>query len=199
MKSLMKKYLIALSIVSLLSLFFLLNKKTSHSVVIHAPLETVWNYASDSTKAEDWSIYFDHISPLAGVEDGKVGSIRRCFRRKDETGPIWDELVLTVTPLKYRRIKTYNLQNFKNPHLKKAEFLVEQFYQKLSEKKTKLTFSTYFLGPFHIDVIRALLPAGGETKRIFKANLENIKAAIEMGDDYQPLHQYEEKNNFDGI
>lgn len=174
-----------------------LNRQVKHSVIINAPLSQVWKYASDSTKATDWSIYFHHISPLPGIEDGKVGSVRRCYRRADESGATWDEEVIEVDFEKYRQLKTFNLRNFKNPVLKDAIFRVHQHYKPIDADKTELTFASEYIGPTDFKIIKALLPAAKETERIFIANLENIKAAIEQGDNYQRPHLYEEKNIFD--
>ena len=74
---------------------------------------------------------------------------------------------------------------------------VHQIYEKVDSKKTKLTFASEYIGPLELDIIQALLPAASETERIFMANLENIKAAIEQGDEYQRPHPYEQKNIFD--
>lgn len=193
----MKILITALGLIAGLSSIFYLNRQVMYTVTINRPIEVVWEYASDSSKATDWSIYFHHISPLAGVEDGKVGSLRRCYRRADESGATWDEEVIEVKPLEYRQLKTFNLQNFKNPVLKKAVFRVHQIYEKVDSKKTKLTFASEYIGPLELDIIQALLPAASETERIFMANLENIKAAIEQGDEYQRPHPYEQKNIFD--
>jgi len=82
-------------------------------VTIHAPIEEVWKYASDSLQAKNWSIFFDHIAPLAGTEsDGNPGSVRRCFRNANESGPSWDEMVIEVNPLVSRSLYVYNLIGF---------------------------------------------------------------------------------------
>ena len=193
----MKKILIPIIAILILLTTLYLNRQVKHTVTINKPISEVWRYASDSTKATDWSIYFHHISPLPGIEDGKIGSVRRCYRRADESGATWDEEVLVVEKEKYRQLRTYNLQNFNNPVLKDAVFRVHQIYEKIDENTSKLTFASEYIGPMDLEIIKALLPAAKETEIIFKANLENIKAAIEQGENYQRPHHYEEKNIFD--
>ncbi len=195
-----KKKLILLTILIALigsSLYLIEKAEISYSVVINKPIEEVWQYASDSTKASNWSVYFTHISPLPGIKDGMVGSKRRCFRRVDETGMSWDEEVMKVTPLKYRRIRTYNLKgtNLRNEHL--AQFRVHQRYKKITKNKTQLTFASKYDGPLILNLLIDLIPIANETIRIFKYNLENIKAHIEMKGAYKRIHPYEPFNVFD--
>lgn len=196
-----KKLLVPITFltVAAVTLIGLLTKEVSHTVTINKNIKDVWTYASDSTKANEWSVYFSHISPLPGVNDGKVGSLRRCFRRSNETGPRWDEEVVELKPKKYRQIRTFNLKNFNADILKLAQFKVHQRYEFVDENTTKLTFASSLMGPWRLDLILALLPSMKESKRIFKLNLENIKAAIEQGDDYKRPHPYEPKNQFDMI
>lgn len=169
-------------------------KKVSYSVIIEAPRQDVWEYVSDSSNAKDWSVYFDHISALPGIEDGRPGSLRRCFRNEDETGAFWDEEVVKIIKDEYREIRTFNLNGFGRPELRKAQFKVEQIYEKLEDDKTRLSFTSEYSGPLDLDVLKALLPAGAEAERIFRLNLENIKSLIE-GEGR--THPYEEKNMFD--
>lgn len=196
----MKKILSILTLLLIISgvgFYLLVTQQTSYTVTINKPIKEVWDYASDSSKATEWSIYFHHISPLPGVEDGKIGSLRRCYRREDETGATWDEEVIEVEKYKYRQLKTFNLQNFIDPALKAAVFRVHQIYESVDENTTNLTFASELIEPFDLDVLKALEPAAKETERIFKANLENIKAAIEQGENYNRPHPYEQKNIFD--
>ncbi|MCW2927585.1 MAG: hypothetical protein JWM86_1553, partial [Thermoleophilia bacterium] len=32
-----------------------------HEVIVDAPLDVVWAYGSDSTRAAEWSVFFHHI------------------------------------------------------------------------------------------------------------------------------------------
>lgn len=199
LKIIMKKKIayIFISFILLSTVLGFYFKETSYSVVINAPLGKVWDYASDSTNARDWSVYFHHISPLPGISDGKVGSLRRCFRRADETGMMWDEEVVQVDPMKYRQIRTFNIKGLSDPSLNKAEFKVHQHYEWIDPSTTKLTFSSSLLKPWTPLVVLKLAIASFEGKRIFKTNLENIKHALEYGSEYQRIHPYEATNKFD--
>lgn len=178
-------------------LIFIYSKQSSYTVTINAPIEEVWTYASDSSKAVEWSVYFTHISSLPGIEDGKVGSLRRCFRRKDETGIMWDEEVIQIKPLEYREIRTFNIKGFPDPDFEQIEFKVHQHYEKVDTNTTKLTFASELRTPFKPMIILKMLFAVSEGKRVFRLNLENIKAAIEQKEKYKRIHPYEEENNFD--
>ena len=169
-------------------------KQVSYSVIIDAPVEKVWGYVSDSSNAKDWSVYFDHISALPGVKDGRPGSLRRCFRNADEEGAFWDEEVVKVKLNEYREIRTFNLNGFGGPELNKAQFKVQQIYEEVDKGKTKLSFTSEYSGPLELSTLRALVPAAAEAERIFRLNLENIKAVVEGRE--RP-HPYEEKNMFD--
>jgi hypothetical protein len=151
------------------------------SIVINAPVEVVWKYASDSTKAKEWSVYFDHISPLPGkFKDGQVGSLRRCFRNADETGPRWDEVTIDVQPLKSRKIVTYNFTNYPYPRLSRHQYaFVRQLYRAIDANHTEMSFQTirprksslFWKYIFHI--------TRDDVEDIFYKNLENTKAIIE--------------------
>jgi hypothetical protein len=152
----------------------------STTVRINAPVSVVWKYASDSTKANDWSIYFDHISPLPGIPDGKIGALRRCFRNKDETGPYWDEVTTESVPETRRQITTYGLKNFPMNFVTSDQYVfVRQLYKAVDANTTEMTFQTR-TSPSRTWMGRlAFWISKGETERIFLANLENIKANIE--------------------
>lgn len=153
---------------------------TSHSVIIKAPLSEVWSYASNSTFAHDWSVFFDHISPLPGVEDGKVGSLRRCFRNANELGERWDEMTIMVQPKHMRMITTFNLVGFRFARFAKKNYVfVRQLYHSLDENTTVLTFQTHYSRRSGLFTRWAVHRAQRDTKKIFAENLLNIKAAIE--------------------
>ena len=156
------------------------NDAVTTTIKINAPVSVVWKYASDSTKANDWSIYFDHISPLPGIPDGKIGALRRCFRNKDETGPYWDEVTTESVPETRRQITTYGLKNFPMNFLSDGQYVfVRQLYKAIDDKTTEMTFQTR-TSPSRTWMGRlAFWFSKGETSRIFLANLENIKANIE--------------------
>src|SRR3712207_6593650 len=76
-----------------------------HRVRINAPVEAVWEYGSDSRRANEWSVYFDHITPVEGdghPPDGTIGAFRICYRNVDESGPRWSETTEAAEPLRHR-------------------------------------------------------------------------------------------------
>lgn len=176
-----------------------------HAVTIHAPVEAVWAYVGDSRHAAAWSVYFDHIAPLAGspVPDGAVGALRRCFRRADETGPYWDEEVTALDPLRYREIRTYGLRRFRRSIQALSagvEFRVEQHYAPAGPDATRLAFATALRRPRLRPAAWAFARFAPEVVRVFRLNLENIRAAVEArhaGTPYRRLHPYEPVHPWD--
>ena len=156
------------------------SKSTTSSVIINAPISEVWAYVSDSTRTSDWSVFFDHISPLPGIEDGQVGSIRRCYRTSDLSGPRWDELTILINPKRERVITTYNLRGFKYSKFVKNEYVfVKQTYRASGKNESILTFQTYFSAKGDAKTRIAYQLSQNKTKTTFDMNLQNIKAAIE--------------------
>lgn len=153
----------------------------SETVLIDAPLQDVWSYVSDSTRANEWSVFFDHISPLPGkFPDGKIGSFRRCFRMADETGARWDELTIDVQPQVSRNIVTFNLIGFGFERLLRGNYMfVRQLYRTTEEGYTELTFQTIASPQNNIASKIAFAISRKETTRIFRENLENIKSHLE--------------------
>ena len=152
-----KKFKIAMILISVIltsgsSLMVLLSpfKKYHHrneirnEVIINAPPCEVFEYLGNSSNAAKWSVYVDHITTLNKdkVEDGKVGSIRRCFANQDENvGEKWDELITEVIPCKKRQLSIYNLQNFS---FAAEGLLTEQQYYEVNNDKTKLVFTVFY-------------------------------------------------------
>lgn len=153
----------------------------SESVIINAPLEETWKYASNSLEAVNWSVYFDHITPLPGpVPDGGIGSLRRCYRNKDETGYAWDEVIINTEPQRLRQIVTYNFINFPFAWIHRKEYVfVRQLYESLGPEKSRLTFQTSSHKDNNLLFRFLFWISRKETGEIFLKNLENIKAAIE--------------------
>lgn len=161
----------------------------SESVVIHAPLEVVWKYGSDSLRAREWSIYFDHITPLKdGAPDGTIGAIRRCFRNPNETGLSWDEMTVESIPGKLRRLYVYN---FHGARLSQpTPSFASQIYEDLGNSTTKFTFQTQIApGASYVERVIYYFTAK-QAHEVFLKNLENIKAAIEEGPRYHRVHEY---------
>ena len=173
-------------------------------VEVDAPLDALWAYAGNSLLATDWSVYFHHISPLpeSPVPDGQIGSLRRCYRREDETGPTWDEEVTALVPKRYREIRTYALRNFRWVGLaaRQTEYRVGQHYESLGPERSRLTFSTELIRPRSVLAKGAFALFARETVRIFRVNLENIAAAVEAdyrGEPYRRPHPYEPSHPLD--
>ena len=167
----------------------------AESVVIEAPREDAWTYIGNSGNARQWSVFFSHITPLAGSPpDGTVGNVRRCFRRPDETGITWDEELVEVLPLERRTIHVFNLRGFRAPGAKETQFITTQTYERLAPRQTRVTFRCWLDRPN--DAIHRVIfwKSHWETARIFRVNLENIKAAVE----HRALpHRWEAKSMFD--
>jgi hypothetical protein len=160
----------------------------------------VWDYVGDSGNAAEWSVYFHHISPLShGSSDGTLGSVRRCYRMPDQTGVTWDEEVVRLTPLRERRIRVYNIAGGKLGRFASGVelWVVQRYDQAEQGRRCTLTFSTGIdesHGLLHRVLFRI---ASREVARIFRANLQNIAAAVERGDAYARRHTWEARNIFD--
>ena len=172
-------------------------------IAIDAPIETVWAYVGESRAARAWSVYFHHITPQptsGSAADGAPGALRTCYRRADETGVQWDEAVVRVEQegdVWTRRLRSFNLRGFSGvPGLLAARtaYDVEQRYVALGPQQTSLRFRTH-LEPDSDALLRlAFRPYRNEVERIFRLNLENIKAAVEAearGTAYVRRHPYE--------
>ncbi len=166
------------------------------SVTIAAPVEEVWNYLGDSGNAREWSVFFHHISPLDTL-DGKLGAQRRCFRMPDESGIRWDETVIALEPYRERRIHVYNLAGFRLPRANRSEFETRQLYERAADGTTILTFTASLREPQDLVTRVLYLLTQHETRRIFRLNLANIKAAVEQGEDYTRVHEWEARNFVD--
>ena len=177
-----------------------------HSVTIDAPVETVWEYGSDSTRARAWSVYFHHITPVEGkgkAPDGTVGAYRICYRNADEQGMRWDETTEKIRRNRHREIRTFNLVGFPlGPIGRAQEYAVFQDYERIGNDRSKLTFRSKLVRPDGIGrllswpLVKATYvvfgaPAGQE---VFVWNLENIKAAVEAEHDGRP---YERPHPYD--
>ena len=153
-------FLIYFSIISLCfgKTYTLPEQSASYTVTINASIEDVWKYNSDDYHAKQWSIYFKEIIPCPiaechwnkELEPSDLGYTRRPIRYTSEEKIWWDETTILIqkTPQKYyKQILSYNFHtpfsvlNFNE----KAEYLVEQIYEKVSTSQTRLTFKAGFI------------------------------------------------------
>ncbi len=185
-----------------------------YSIEINASIDEVWAYNSVNENARQWSTYFYSIVACPDSQcpwnkdlmESDIGFTRRCFRRKSQTGTFWDETTTKIEKGEseyYKQIRAYNFNEFMDfmNYDEKGEFLVEQIYKKLGEKKTLLTFRSGYIKREELEK----KPSSFEyflwqqifrfiTKRsvtnTFKWNLINIKAHIEQGPQYKRVHPY---------
>jgi len=174
---------------------------SSYSVVIDAPVQNVWDFLSDNRNAKGWSVIFDHISPMASspVAEGQIGALRRCFRNDNEQGFFWDERTLTSEPYKERTLRTYNVSNTSWELFEKFQFTAYQKYEDLGNGQTRLTFEGDLDDYTKYSVFERFIfwVSQHEGERVFRLNLENIKAMIEQGENYQRPHPWEAQSPFD--
>ncbi|MFN9067635.1 MAG: hypothetical protein ACK5V3_10425, partial [Bdellovibrionales bacterium] len=129
--------------------------------------------------------FFSHITPQPGVPDGEIGALRTCYRWPDETGIKWDERLEASVPLKFRQLKTFNIQNSPIPYMHEFEFDVFHHLYKIDDQTTQLIFSSR-LAKHHITAKTAWMNwvAGRKAAEIVQKNVENIKHLIENGGVY---------------
>ena len=177
----------------------------------------MWSYNANDANAKVWSVYFNEIIPYPVIEcpgnksllASDIGYTRRPIRLELDHKIWWDEITVFVSKSAdkiYKQILSYNFHtpfnilNFNS----KAEYLVEQIYEKMSENETKLTFKTGFVNKsemrkkvYFYELWVWKLIFNYKSKDIiemtFDRNLKNIKAAIELKDKYKRLFPYEPK------
>ncbi len=190
-KSLIFKMLAAIGAILLLLLFLMIafspygrkegfvQKLVFEKIVIEADAEAVFRYLGNSENAEDWSVFVDHIKPLNAQKfaDGQVGSVRRCFTEKDETGEIWDEEILLLKTNELRLLSCYHFQNFS---LSTDQLRTEQRCHSMGNGATQLTFTLFFPSDDTslLDAMKMYF-AAYYISSIFKGNLLNIKRLVE--------------------
>jgi hypothetical protein len=145
---------------------------------IDAPCDSVFAYLGNSSNARAWSVYVDHITPLnPGVaRDGEVGSIRRSFKRADETGMQWDEVFTAVAS---GRLRTLRIFNVRGAPLNAATPLASQQIFEPIPRGCRLSFALYFEHPPSVADSLAMHFAAYEISRIFRANIANVKRLTE--------------------
>jgi len=154
-------------------------KAVKETIEINAPVEVVFEYIGNSSHANNWSVFVDHITPLNPEEnpDGTAGCSRRCFTGNDETGETWDETILVAEKNKRRRLNIYNTQNF---FIASDHLLTEQLYEKTGENSCKLTLTLFFdEGKESFPDLLKMHYASYQVAEIFRGNLLNIKKFTE--------------------
>lgn len=150
------------------------NKLVINKVLIDAPKEKVYNYLGNSDNARDWSVFVDHINTLNAKSrpDGAVGSVRRCFKTKNETGIVWDEEILINEANQRRRLSIFNMKGF---GLSAENLFTEQIYTE-KNGKCELSFTLFFdeTKSNWWDKLK-LYYAAYKVSTIFDDNLQNIK------------------------
>lgn len=174
---------------------------TTYSVDIDAPVKEVWEFLSDNRNANGWSVIFDHITPMASspVAEGQIGALRRCYRNADNMGFFWDERTLTTEPYTYRSLRTSNISNTSWDFFERYQFTAHQTYEDLGNNRTRLTFGGDLddYTKYSIDELFIFWATQFEVERVFRLNLENIKAMLEQKQDYSRPHPWEANSPFD--
>lgn len=114
-----------------------ISKKTiQYQLKIDVEKGKLFRYLGNSNHAKDWSDFVDHIDAIntEKVQDGQIGSIRRCFMNKNEKGLRWDESILEVIPGKSRTLNCFNLNGFL---MQTDGILTQQIYKELPNGKTR--------------------------------------------------------------
>ena len=144
------------------------------TIKINAPAKQVYQYLGNSNNASEWSSFVSHIIPLNGekFKDGTIGSIRRCFKNKNEKGETWDEEIIINELNQRRRLTVYNLKNFP---ISCSGLLTEQLYKTISKNQCQLSFSLFLNEEAGIIEHLKMYYASYQINEIFRKNLENIK------------------------
>lgn len=142
---------------------------------IEATSMEVYRYLGNSNNVQEWSVFVDHITLLNSdnYQDGSIGSKRRCYKNKDESGEYWDEEILDLKEFKFRLLSCYNLSNF---DLSAKNLLTQQIYEPLSDQTTKLSFTLFFeSGKASLWDELKMAYASYEIAAVFEENLNNIR------------------------
>ena len=105
---------------------------------------------------------------------------------------MWDEEVVALVPRRYREIRTFALRGFRalmQPVAGITEYHVGQHYEPLGPSRTRLTFSTDLHRPNGRLAEWAFGFFARDVRRVFRVNLENIRAAVEAEHRDEPYHR----------
>ena len=156
-----------------------IQKMIVESIVINEKPNKIYNYLGNSDNAEDWSVYVDHISSLNpdAYSDGEIGSIRRCFKNKDEKGIYWDEEILITEKNERRRLSIFNMNGF---GVETDKLVTEQLYRE-KDGKCEISFTLFYgNGKANWYDELKLYFAAYKVAYIFKGNLQKIKELNEI-------------------
>lgn len=181
------------------------------TITIKASPEEVWAYLADDNNAQNWSIFFSSITPCPEEacptnkvkKTGEIGHIRRSHRNSDQSGLRWDEETIKIIKEKlslYKAIRAHDFVGYGELG-QRSEHLVEQIFNRTENNETELTFRsslyphkdlTAMVTEFEYSMMNFFFKyvSKGRASEMFQKNLENIKAAVEMGDNYQRVHPY---------
>ncbi|MFC1743464.1 hypothetical protein ACFL35_05665 [Candidatus Riflebacteria bacterium] len=171
------------------------------TIVIKKSPKIVFDLLGKSSNARYWSVFVHHITDLK-VTENRIGSTRRCFCKKDETGITWDEVLVLEEKEKMRILSIFNQKGFLLNH---PRIFTHQIYEDpLDGEVTVLSF-TFFLKPENGKVLSfkektKLKLAGKRIAAIAAGNLENIKALAEQGRDaYKRVNPYKGAGFFSNL
>src|SRR4051812_21763816 len=113
-----------------------------YSVDIYAPVDSIFCYLGNSARVGGWSVFVESITLLNPdvVKDGLPGCKRRPYNKTK--GLWWDEMITKVIPDSLRQLTVENLHGLAMTALGLA---TEQRYTALSPRRTRLTFTLFFL------------------------------------------------------
>ena len=109
------------------------------------------------------------------------------------------ERTLTAEPYKRRTLRTYNVSNTSWELFERFQFTAYQLYEDLGNGTTRLTFEGDLDDHTKYSVFEHFVfwVSQFEGERVFRLNLENIKAMIEQKDAFERPHPWEPNSPFD--
>jgi len=143
---------------------------------INAPSSKLFKYLGNSSNAAKWSTFVREIKSINCVQDGEVGSKRRCYGIEEEI--VWDEEILELSKNKKRLLNVYNAKGFA---MMASDLRTEQVYEELSNGRTRLKLTLFFKeGRRNLFSELKMYFAAYFIADIFEDNLSNIKRINEQ-------------------
>ena len=154
------------------------HKAIINSIIIDKTPSEVFDYLGNSDNASNWSTYVDHITCLNSdtINDGSIGSIRRCFKNEDENGIFWDEETIEKELNTKRTLSIFNMNGF---WMTADNLRTQQVYEEV-DGKCKLSFTLYYepnKASFW-DKLKLSLTSYFVVP-IFQGNIEQVKEILE--------------------